>query len=206
MTTGTLLVFGSAFRVRNTSMPSILGSFRSSRISFGVRLPLFSNWPLEKMKSRASTPSLTQTRLFARFFFFSARIVSSASVGLSSTSRISTFSNPVILASCRQREKEGGTFVQLGFGPHPASMAGNQPMNDGKAHPGSGKLLDPVQTLEHAEELVVIAHVEADAVVLDEKSHVIVRVLRGHETHFDLRHCPGRAILECIRQQVHPDL
>src|SRR5258705_9685721 len=106
------------------------------------------------MKSSASTPSLTHTRLFARFFFLSARIVNSASVGLSSTSRISTLSNPVILPPCWHGKKESGAPVQFGFGPDSAPMAGDQPVNDGEPDPGSGKFVVPGHALEYPEEVV----------------------------------------------------
>src|SRR5258708_3369474 len=151
MTTGTALVLVSDLSARNTSMPSILGNLRSSKISFGAPSPLFWYFPLQKTKSSASTPSLTQTRLLASFFFFSARMVSSASVGLSSTSRISTYSNPVILPAHGHRKKECSAAVQLGLGPDPASMAGDQPLNDGQSDPGPGKLVDRVQALKYTE-------------------------------------------------------
>src|SRR5258705_13092018 len=153
------------------------------------------------MKSSDLTPSLTHTRFCARFFFLSARIVNSASVGLSSTSRISTLSNPVILPSCWHGKKESGAPVQFGFGPDSASMAGDQPMNDGEPDPGSGKFVGSVQALEYPEEFVVETHIKAHPIVLHEKS-----VLRRHEPHFDLGRLSCRTVLQGIRQQVDPDL
>src|SRR5258706_7512483 len=145
------------------------------------------------MKSSASTPSLTHTRLFARFFFLSARIVNSASVGLSSTSRISTLSSPVIWPSCWHGKKESGAPVQFGFGPDSASMAGDQSMNDGEPDPGSGKFVGSVQALEYPEEFVVETHIKAHPIVLHEKS-----VFRRHETDFDLGVMSFRTVLKAV--------
>src|SRR5437879_5221188 len=88
-TTGISLVRGSA-RIRfSTSMPSSLGSLRSSRTTAGIvggsRPACF---PVPKRKSTASWPSLATITLLAILALRSARSVSSSSFGLSSTSRI----------------------------------------------------------------------------------------------------------------------
>src|SRR6266702_4800904 len=89
ITTGTSLVRGSA-RIRcSTSIPSSLGSLRSSRTTAGIASgsrPVCR--PVPKRKSTASWPSLATTTLLAMFAFRSARSVSSSSFGLSSTSKI----------------------------------------------------------------------------------------------------------------------
>src|SRR5437867_338990 len=88
-TTGTSLVRGSA-RIRcSTSIPSSLGSLRSSSTTAGIvggSRPACR--PVPKRKSTASWPSLATTTLLAMFAFRSARSVSSSSFGLSSTSKI----------------------------------------------------------------------------------------------------------------------
>src|SRR6266853_3063616 len=88
-TTGTSLVRGSA-RIRfSTSIPSSLGSLRSSRTTAGIAggsRPAY--LPVPNRKSSASWPSLAMATSLAMFAFLSARSVSSSSFGLSSTSRI----------------------------------------------------------------------------------------------------------------------
>src|SRR5437899_4799152 len=88
-TTGMSLVRGSA-RIRcSTSMPSSLGSLRSSRTTAGIvggSRPAC--WPAPKRKSTASWPALATVTVLAMLAFRSARSVSSSSFGLSSTSMI----------------------------------------------------------------------------------------------------------------------
>src|SRR5882672_4142520 len=88
-TTGMSLVRGSA-RIRcSTSMPSSLGSLRSSRTTAGIvdgSRPACG--PVPNRKSTASWPSLATKTLLAILAFRSARSVSSSSFGLSSTSMI----------------------------------------------------------------------------------------------------------------------
>src|SRR5712671_6951137 len=88
-TTGTSLVRGSA-RIRcSTSMPSSLGSLRSSRTTAGIvggSRPAY--LPVQNRKSSASWPSLATETWLAMLALRSARSVSSSSFGLSSTSRI----------------------------------------------------------------------------------------------------------------------
>src|SRR5260221_2090534 len=88
-TTGMSLVRGSA-RIRcSTSMPSSLGSLRSSRTTAGIvdgSRPACG--PVPNRKSTASWPSLATKTLLAMLAFRSARSVSSSSFGLSSTSMI----------------------------------------------------------------------------------------------------------------------
>src|SRR3989339_311717 len=87
--TGMVFVFSSLFIFLSTSMPSTLGSRRSSRIILGLLFSCPAYFPCENKKSSASAPSLSQTRLLARFCFFRDLIASSASLGLSSTNKIS---------------------------------------------------------------------------------------------------------------------
>src|SRR6267142_1203311 len=89
ITVGISRVRGSARSRLSTSRPESFGSLRSSRITAGVRAtsrPACA--PSPKRKSSASAPSRATTTSFAIFAWRSARVVSSSSSGLSSTSRI----------------------------------------------------------------------------------------------------------------------
>src|SRR5262245_42837319 len=97
--------------------------------------------------------------------FLSARMVSSASRSLSSTSRISTCSNCSICALLRQGEPESGAGAGAALCPYAAAMAGHDALHQRQADAGSRKLSLVVQALEHAEQLVLVAGVEAGAVV-----------------------------------------
>src|SRR5258705_1405342 len=171
MTTGIVFVRASDLSRPSTSMPSILGNFRSSRISFGKPLVRALYSPVQKTKSSASAPSFNQIRLLARLFFLRARMVSSASVLLSSTSRISTccisdnlFSR--FLFRMRQRKEKFRTHVKLSFSPHATAVTAYKPMNNRQSYAGPRKFVGAVQALEHAEEFIVILHFETDPVVL----------------------------------------
>src|SRR5712692_3952464 len=115
-TTGISLVRGSA-RIRcSTSIPSSLGSFRSSRTTAGIAggsRPAY--LPVPKRKSIASWPSLAMATSLAMFAFLSARSVSSSSFGLSSTSRI-IFSIVFLPApsAAPSAEFRGGRFQRAG--------------------------------------------------------------------------------------------
>src|SRR5437588_12484167 len=95
-------------------------------------------------------------------------------------------------------------MIDFGFWPDPASVPVHDPLNDGEPNPGSLVVLAPVQSLEDAEQLVRVIHVEARAVVLDEVHGLAV----GAGTGPDLD--PGRraasAVLEAIADQVDEDL
>src|SRR3970282_1313459 len=121
------------------------------------------------MNSSASAPSLTQVMWFASLPLRSARIASSASAGLSSTRRMSTSSNLSIWSSFRQRQTERRSFAHLPPAPAPPAVPGHHAPHDGKADAGSRKLLRRMQPLEHAEQLVVVLHIESGPVVLDKE-------------------------------------
>src|SRR6267378_3713079 len=88
-TTGINFGLGSERSCFNTSRPLNFGSFRSRRITAGIRSRLRpAYWPVPKTNSRASLPSRVTTISFAIFACFSARRVSSSSSGLSSTTMI----------------------------------------------------------------------------------------------------------------------
>src|SRR5688572_24277090 len=103
--------------------------------------------------------------LLARFAAFSALIVSSASSGLSSTSRISICSNSCIVVAPWQREVERRAFVRPAFGPHAPAVARDDALHEGEADAGAREVLLIVQSLEDAEKLGGIARVEACAIV-----------------------------------------
>src|SRR5687767_9356260 len=105
--------------------------------------------------------------LLATFWLRSPRIVSSASSALSSTSRMSTWSNSSIGILLGQREMERGAGVGLAVGPYPPAVPRDDLVHQGEPDAGAGKVLVAVQALEHAEQPVHVARVEARAVVAD---------------------------------------
>src|SRR6267143_1088775 len=89
-TTGINFVLGSERSCFNTSRPLNFGSFRSRRMTAGIRSRLRpAYWPLPNTNSSASLPSRVTTISLAIFACLSARRVSSSSSGLSSTTMIS---------------------------------------------------------------------------------------------------------------------
>src|SRR5258708_23405780 len=59
-------------------------------------------------------------------------------------------------------------------------MTANNPLHNRQSNTGSLKLLNTVQALEHAKQLVVILHVKARAVVLDEIGGHVVNLPPPH--------------------------
>src|SRR4051812_1593683 len=104
---------------------------------------------------------------FATLPLFSAVMVSSASSGLSSTSRISISSNSCIVVAPRKREVEGRPLADAAFGPDAAAVTRNDTVNQRESHARSGKLRSVVQTLEDPEELGCVFRIEPRAVVLN---------------------------------------
>src|SRR5882672_4950516 len=197
-TTGINFVLGSERSCFNTSRPLNFGSFRSRRMTAGIRSRLRpSYWPLPKTNSSASLPSRVTTISFAIFACFSARRVSSSSSGLSSTTMIifwdiapPSFSiaplstigsrSPVFPSSGLglrhvgarsfhairfEREVERGALARLGIGPDPAAVPMDDPLHRRQPDARALILVARVQTLESAEQLVGVRHVEAGAVV-----------------------------------------
>src|ERR1700704_2013989 len=169
ITIGIAFVRGSAFVCRRTSMPSTLGSFKSSRITLGPSLMSRSeNAPRHMMKSRASAPSRTTLMSLARLLALSACNVNSTSFGLSSTSRILTGSNSFI--AVLQGEIESRSNIDCAVRPDFAAMALDDTSDQSQPDARSWKVLSPMQSLEYSEELVAVAHVKSDPVVFDEVS------------------------------------
>src|SRR5713226_4425858 len=168
MTTGIDRVCGSDFKRFNTSNPSTLGSFRSSKITFGrCSFGRSEFTPLPKMNSKASSPSRTTSIRFVRLFFFRACNASSTSLGLSSTSKISMGLLGFIRVSSVESEVKGRSFIQIGLSPHAAAMPVDDALDDGETDAGPVVFFGAVEPLKDAEKLVRVAHVKAGAVVLD---------------------------------------
>src|SRR5688572_19052429 len=102
---------------------------------------------------------------FATLPAASPRIVSSASSGLSSTSRISICSYCSIGSAPWKREVEGRADARLPFGPYTPAVLVDNALHQREAYAGSGKLGGVVQALEHAEELRAETRVESGAIV-----------------------------------------
>src|SRR5688572_26653577 len=155
------------------------------------------------MKSSASCPSLTHRSLLASPPLFMARIVSSASIELSSTSSISTCSNGSMDFLSGQGEIERRALTGLAVGPHPPPMPRHDALHQRETHAGAGKLAGAVQPLEHAEQLPLVARVEARSVVAHEED-VLLLVADGADLDQGLL-ALGRE-LQRIREQVGPHL
>src|SRR5580765_1055777 len=152
-TTGTARVRASDLSRASSARPLASASFRSSRTSFGSTAAVAASASSKPGTVRMASPSQPCSRKASR--------ASSASWGLSSTSRIFGF-----MLLFPQSEIERRPLVRLRFRPHAAAMAVHHALHDREADAGAFELLLVVQALEHAEELVRVLHVEADAVVL----------------------------------------
>src|ERR1051326_6377036 len=81
--------------------------------------------------------------------------------------------------SVRNGEVESGAGAGLRFQPDPAAAQGDDALGDGQAHAGA-RILVTMQALEEAEDLVMIARVDANPVVANRKGHGFVSALSGH--------------------------
>ncbi len=68
--------------------------------------------------------------------------------------------------STGKAERKSGAFVHLGLHPDSAAVAMDDALRNGKPDAGALEFLGRVQTLENAEKLVGIGHVETAAVVV----------------------------------------
>src|SRR5207245_7398253 len=82
----------------------------------------------------------------------------------------------------RQGEIERGALARLSLRPGPAAVAVDDAPDVRQADPRALELLRAMETLEHAEELGGVLHVEADAVVADEDHDLVA----GAVLHADL--------------------
>src|ERR1700730_7231969 len=197
------LVRSSAFRRRKTSIPPSRGILRSSRMSRGWPPRRWLKAPSRNTNSIASTPSRSRTTLLTRLLLRSARVISSASASLSSTSKISTASKSSTLISSGQCEREHRAVVHFAFGPHSSAVSGNDAVDDGKSHAGAGELVDAMQSLEYAEQLSRVVHVETHAVVSD---GVVVLGADFATAHLDDGPRRLAAVLDCIGDEIRPHL
>src|SRR4051794_38534434 len=150
--------------------------------------------------SSASSPSRATWMTFASLWRSKAWSVSSTSFGLSSTSRISmilVFNRPPL-----ECEVERRALSRCRLGPDRPAVAGDDARRQREPEPGAVVAVG-VQTLEDLEELVLVAHVEADAVVADEVDGAVAVAIRAE---LDLRGLARRAVLDRVREQVRVDL
>src|SRR5258706_5395692 len=167
MTTGSRFVRGSARRRRRTSSPFTFGSFKSRRTTASCSIRIVGPFPLDPSRnSSASLPSRATITSLRMLFFFSARSVRASSSGLSSTS--STILLSSIRSSSTECEIDCRPLVGGGVDPDAPPVPVHDPLDGGQADPDARELVLAVQTLEHAEQLVGVRHVEPGSVVLDE--------------------------------------
>src|SRR5438046_2133581 len=96
---------------------------------------------------------------------------SSRSLGLSSTSRISTRLCIVPVSQCKT---ERGATIRFGLSPDVAAVAVHDALHDRQAYARTLVVLGPVQPLKDSEELARVPHIEADAVVANEVDRLAV--------------------------------
>src|SRR5579872_4556796 len=151
ITTGVDCVRGSALIRRSTSIPSTRGSLRSSSTILGPLWILrFAYRSVQNMNSSASAPSRTTCTQLAIWCVLNACSASFTSLGLSSTSRISTPLS-VIVSPFLESEIKRGTFVGFGLGPDAAAVTMHDPLDDGQPDARPVVIFEPVKTLEDAE-------------------------------------------------------
>src|SRR4030095_4418769 len=126
----------------------------------------------------------------------------------------------MVIASAGQGEVEDSAASGFAFGPYPPLMPRYDALHDGKTDASTRKLFDTVQALKNAEELVVIAHVESDAVILDTVHGFILQFLTAYPhawliafggvldriaDEIDPYLAQHRTIARCRPQRVHLD-
>src|SRR5450759_996500 len=104
-------------------------------------------------------------------------------------------------AVARQGEEEGRALLGDTLGPGAAAMSGDNAADSRQADAGAGKRRRLVQTLEYAEQLVDVAHVESSAVVANPENALFPYVVVAD---FDDRVLRSRRILYRIVQEVLP--
>src|SRR5215470_19444284 len=103
------------------------------------------------------------TTAACRLCFCSARIVSTSSFGLSSTSRMRLSRNRSALSSMPgtpQGEEERCAAADLALGPDPAAMAVNDALHGGEPDAGAFEFGRRMQPLKRAEQFCGIGHVK----------------------------------------------
>src|SRR5947209_2305430 len=130
--------------------------------------------------------------------FFKARRVKASSLALSSTSRITLLSISYLL-KVREREVEGRSPINRAFSPDAASVPIDDALNSRQANACALEFICGVQALERAEQLVGKRHLEASAIVADEKDCLTVSLLTRE---IDLCAFSLRGELPGVAQQI----
>src|SRR5262249_28169289 len=103
----------------------------------------------------------------------------------------------------RQREEKGCAFVDLGFGPATAAVAGDDATNIGEADARPFEISRPMKSLENAEQFMGVARIEAYAVVFQLDNKFVFLLFRANGNLCD---GPCARVLERIADKVHKDL
>src|SRR5436189_1475447 len=123
---------------------------------------------------------------FARLCFLSVWSVNSTSFGLSSARRISTTFS-VMSAVSPEREGKCRALVDGRLGPHPPTVAVDDPLHNRQTNARTVVLVGAVQALEHPEKFANVLHIKAYAVVLDKIDALAIDLAAAD---FDHRHLP----------------
>ena len=99
----------------------------------------------------------------------------------------------------RQAEIQRSALLGAALRPDSATMAKDDPADDGQADAGTGKFGFRMQALEHAEQLVSIVHVKSHSVVADKVDLLRALLVRPD---FDPRRIARSGEFECIGQNV----
>lgn len=103
------------------------------------------------------------------------------SAGLSSTRTMVTELRPESrFASLRDRKVKRRSAAGSGFDPDPAAGAFDDAFTDGQPHAAPGVLCGTVKTFKEFKNLLLVAWIDADPVVLNCKSPAIVFRFRGY--------------------------
>src|ERR1700704_2674667 len=97
----------------------------------------------------------------------------------------------------------GRPLIYCCFGPDTPAVAMNNSLHDRQANAGAFELVCAMQSLEHAEELVLILHVKTCSVVANEIDLLAVLLSRAD---IDNRRFSLSCILNRVRKQIDPDL
>ena len=99
----------------------------------------------------------------------------------------------------RQRETEYGAFPELRFDRYIAPMIPDGLPADGQSDAGATEFRAGMQSLEEVEDVVVIFHLEADAVVGDGEHDSEIVAVRAH---LDVRMLPLPRLLQRVLEQI----
>ena len=98
-----------------------------------------------------------------------------------------------------QREVKCGPLVGFGLGPNPASVAGDDSLDDGQPHPCAFKLFLGVQPLKHLEQPGSNPHIESGAVIAHKIHDLPAQARRAN---FEARRGGGTGEFERVRQEI----